>query len=78
MQIVNRSNARLLPEKITNLIGLDPGWHRIERHANGVTQQAPRACQNDHGDREAYERIEPRPAGITPPAATTPADTSAS
>ena len=39
MQIVNRGNARLLSEKITDLIGLDPGGHRIERHANGVTSR---------------------------------------
>jgi hypothetical protein len=36
---VNRGNARLLSEKITDLIGLDPGGHRIERHANGVTSR---------------------------------------
>ena len=50
MQIVDRGNARLCLEKRTDLVGLDPGWNRVERHADAVAQQAPCARQNDPRD----------------------------
>jgi len=62
MQVMYCRHTRLLQKKAGDLIWLNIYRHCVKSHADRATQQAPCAHKNDYRNREAHERIEPRPA----------------
>ena len=58
MKIVQRGDAGLLREVITHRDRIDVFRHDIERHFEGIAQQAPSAPDDDGINREANSATE--------------------
>jgi len=81
MQIVHRTNTRLLFEIFADRAWVDIRWDQIKSHGQGFSEQTPRAPHDDDIDRKTRDWIDPAPnpvRKIIMPAMTTPAETAAS
>src|ERR1043166_8472091 len=63
MKVVHFGHVREAGEILPDFGHLDTLRHSVEREIDGIAQQSPRAPDNDRRDHEAYDRIDPKPAG---------------
>src|SRR5262249_5407454 len=61
MQIVRRTNTRLLFEIFADRAWIDIRWNQIKSHGQGFSEQTPRAPHDDDIDRKTRDWIDPAP-----------------
>jgi hypothetical protein len=61
MQIVHRTNTRLLFEIFADRAWIDISWDQIKSHGQGFAKQTPRASHDDNVDRKTSDWIDPMP-----------------